>query len=253
MGEGLASVDGCILPIFEATVPATDPGFQLGWTVFDTLEVRGGEVPGLFAHLARLEASAAAALVPLPPMERLADWTRALAAAHGGLGRLRVTVSGSGRCVLTVVDVEPGRRGAPVRAVRGPHRAEPFLGGSVKHGSRAPWVVAVRRAGVDEVLLVDEQGRFTEGTTSGVIAVVDGTLWTAPHDDRILASTTVTGLVEAAIALGVPVRREGPLASGPWDGLYIASATRGLAPVVELDGEVLPGWEPVGRRLADAT
>jgi len=48
------------------------------------------------------------------------------------------------------------------------------------------------------------------------------------------------------------VRRVGPDAGDPsaWDALYIASATRHLAPVVSLDGEALPGWDPVGRLLA---
>ena len=133
--------------------------------------------------------------------------------------------------------------------MRGPHREDPFLGGRVKHGSRLPWVIAVKRSGVDEVLLV-EDGRFVEGTTSGVLAVVDGTLVTAPDDGAALVSTTVARILERAERLGVPVRRERVDAQGPWDGLYIASATRDLAPVVELDGEPLPGWDPVGRRLA---
>ncbi|HMV65890.1 MAG TPA: aminotransferase class IV, partial [Myxococcota bacterium] len=141
---------------------------------------------------------------------------------------------------------------APVRAARGPHRDEPFLGGRPKHSSRAPWAVAVARSGVDDVLLVDASGRFTEGTTCGILAVLDGVLWTAPDDGRILPSTTVIDVVRRAEALGVPVRREGPPADGPWDGLYVASATRDLAPVVELDGAALPGWEPVGRRIAAA-
>ena len=47
------------------------------------------------------------------------------------------------------------------------------------------------------------------------------------------------------------LRREGPPAAGPWDGLYIASVTRDLCPVVEIDGVALPGWDPVGKRLAD--
>jgi branched-subunit amino acid aminotransferase/4-amino-4-deoxychorismate lyase len=103
---------------------------------------------------------------------------------------------------------------------------------------------------VDEVLLVDGDGRFTEGTTCAIAAVVDGVLWTAPHDGRILVSTTLCEVVERAERLGIPVKREGPPASGPWDALYVCSTTRELAPVVELDGKSLPGWDPVGTRLA---
>lgn len=250
--QALASVDGHIVPLAEATLPVTDPAVRVGWSVFETAEVVDGRLPRLDAHLKRLVGSAEAACIPLPDVDRIAGWAEALAVAFGGLGRLRITVTGAGRCVLTCEPLDPGRRGQPLRCVRGPHVDEPFLGGAVKHGSRAPWVVAVVRSGVDDVLLVDDDGRFTEATTAGIVAVIDGVVWTAPDDGRILASTTVAHVIERATALGIPVRREGPPADGGWDGLYVASATRGLAPVVELDGIALSGWEPVGRRLVDA-
>ncbi|MCB9680299.1 MAG: aminotransferase class IV [Alphaproteobacteria bacterium] len=252
MGAGLASIDGHLVPLADARVPVDDPGFTVGWTVFDTAEVVEGAVPRLDAHLDRLAASAAAACVPLPAREHLADWATALAAAHGGRARLRITVSGSGLCVLTATPLSAARRGASITAVRGPHVDDPFLGGAVKHGSRAPWIVAVKRSGADEVLLVDAHGRFTEATTAGIVAIVDGVLFTAPEDGRILPSTTVHVVLDRAAALGVPVVREGARADGPWDALYVASATRWLAPVIRLDGAPLPGWDPVGRALAEA-
>jgi branched-subunit amino acid aminotransferase/4-amino-4-deoxychorismate lyase len=75
-------------------------------------------------------------------------------------------------------------------------------------------------------------------------------LVTAPHDGRILASTTLNELLERAASLNVPILREGPSALGGWDALYVASTTRVLAPVVLLDGVALPGWDPVGRLVA---
>ena len=99
--------------------------------------------------------------------------------------------------------------------------------------------------------MVDSDGRFTEGTSSAILAVIDGALWTAPHDGRILESTTCIEILERAEAAGIPVVRRGAPASGPWAGLYIASTTRDLAPVAELDGESLSGWEPVGQLLRE--
>jgi len=89
-----------------------------------------------------------------------------------------------------------------------------------------------------------------EGTTSGIVAVVDGAVVTAPDGEELLTSTTVMSIIERAHRLGIAVRREFVSASGPWDGLYIASATRDIAPVVELDGEPLGGWDPVGHSIA---
>ncbi len=245
-----ALMDGSIVPLEEARFPVTDPGFTRGWTVFETMRVQDGAVPLLRQHLERLQNSASEACIPFP--DGLEDEVRRLAAMGHGPCRLRITLSGSGRHALTLHPLPKDRWGAPVRCITGPHVDDPFLPGSVKHGSRAGWVVAVRRAGVDEVLLVDAGGRFTEGTTSGILAVYGGTVFTAPHDGRILPSTTVNQLLEAATTLGIPVVREGALAHGPLDGLYIASATRGLAPVIALDGVPLPGWEPIGRDLAAA-
>lgn len=243
----LALVNGTLGPLDEAMIPVTDTGFLSGWTVFETLRVVDRSIPLLEEHLERLACSASAAEIHLPP--EVEEEVVRLASHSDGEGRIRITLSGSGARVLTLVPVPRDRRGAPVRCATGPFVADPFLDGSVKHGSRAGWIVAVRQAGVDDILLVDEAGRLTEGTTCGVIAVLDGVLWTAPHDSRILQSTTVNDALEVAGRLGIPIHREGPLADSAFDGLYMASATRGLAPVVELDGRPLPGWEPIGRSV----
>lgn len=244
---GWAMVDGRLVPLSEACVPADDPAVTTGWSVFETLVAHGDRPERIGEHLSRLARSAAAARIAMPATDLLEREVIEVA-RRVGEARVRVTLTGGGRRLVTATPLEQGRRHRPVRAIRGPHRDEPFLGGAVKHGSRAPWVVAVAASGVDEVLLVADD-RFTEGTQAAILAVIDGEIWTAPHDGRILESTTCLALLERARALGIPVRREAPPARGPWDGLYVASVTRHLAPVVELDGEPLPGWEPVGRRL----
>ncbi len=237
-------------------MPANDRGFLAGWTVFETALALDGRIPALDLHLRRLAHSCRDAMVPLPDgrLDAIAREMADVAERVTGRARVRVTLSGSGVRVVAAEPVSLERFGAPVRAVTGPFAADPFLSGSVKHGSRAGWVTAVQRAGVDEVLLVDEDGRFTEGTTSGIVAVVDGQVWTAPSDGRILPSTTVSQLKDLAKSGGIPVVEQGALADGPWDALYIASATRGLAPVVELDGRSLTdddddAMDPVGAQL----
>ena len=241
-------LDGVGGPSEAACVPADDPAVTLGWSVFETLVLPGAE---LALHFDRLEQSCRRAYVPMPSRDLLRDEIASVGEHVDGAGvRVRITLTGGGRRIVRGDVLDPSRRHGPMRAVRGAHRDEPVLGGAVKHGSRLPWIVAVRESGVDEVLMVDAQGRFTEGTTCGILAVIDGVLYTAPFDGRILESTTVTDILQRARALGVEVRREGPPARGPWDGLYVASATRDLAPVVELDGEALATWDPVGRALA---
>lgn len=250
MAGAIMSVDGRIVAPEAAVLPVTDPAFTVGWAIFETMSGHDGRIPRVGAHLDRLAQSAAAALIGFPPRAQLEEELGALALAHGGTCRIRLTLTGGGHRVIVAEDEEPGRSFRPVRAVRGPHVDDPFLGGAVKHTSRAPWIVAVKRSGVDDILRVDAEGRFTEATTAAIVAVVDGVIWTAPHDGRILASTTLQELLDRAARLGLPVRRQGALASGPWDALYVASTTRVLAPVIELDGVALPGWDPVGSLLA---
>lgn len=246
----VAIVDGVQCALADAHISITDPAVTVGWSVFETLRAVDGQPERLDAHMARLSASARAARIEIADLEALVLEIRQAAQAHGGTCRVRVTLTGGGRRLVVASDLDAARRFQPVRAVRGPHRDDPWLGGRVKHGSRAPWVVAVLRSGVDEVLLVDADGRFTEGTTCAIVAVVDGVLFTAPDDGRILPSTSLQELLGRARTLGVAVQRQGAAAAGPWDALYIASSTRTLAPVVELDGTPLPGWDPIGRRLA---
>lgn len=245
-----AFVNGRAMRLEDVVVPYTDPAVTHGLTAFETLRVDDGEPRALALHLDRLVESCAAMGFPRPDLTALADEVRRAGASLSlPLARVRITITGGGLRIVVGEPGDPTRIHGPVRAVRGVHRDDPVLPGSVKHGSRASWVVAVRRSGVDEVLLVDERGRFTEGTTSAILAVIDGAVWTAPEDGRILASTACAEILERARNLGVPVLRRGPPADHPWEGLYIASSLRDLCPVVELDGEPLPGWDPIGRLL----
>lgn len=247
---GWAMVDGRSMPLAEATVPVTDVGFTHGFSVFETLEAGEGRDPS--ENLARLRRSAAAGLIEMPDEALLRAEIEAVQQKIGPRAVVRITLTGDGRRVVWATPPEPDRLNAPIRAITGRHRDSTFVDGSVKHRSRMGWMVAVRRAGVDEMLLVDGDGRFTEGTSCAVLAVRDGVIHTAPWDGRILESTTLRRLLQLCAALRIEVVREGVRADAPVDALYVASTTRGLAPVVELDGRPLPGWDPVGRRLADA-
>ena len=248
--QGWAVVDGVSMPLEEATLPVTDVGFTHGLSVFETLMAAPGLDPA--ENLARLAASAAASLIPPPDEAQLRQEIELARSRIGSRALVRITLTGDGRRVVWATPPEDDRIGQPVRCVTGAHSDDAFVGGSVKHRSRLGWMVAVRRAGVDEVLLVDADGRFTEGTSSAILAVIDGRVWTAPWDGRILESTTNRRLIGLCGELGIEVVRTGAAAAGPFDGLYIASTTRSIAPVIELDGRGLPGWDPIGRLLAAA-
>ncbi|MFK7928358.1 MAG: aminotransferase class IV [Myxococcota bacterium] len=248
--DGIAIVNGVKLPVDQAGVSVLDPGFTVGWSVFETMVAAGGVPDNLSAHLDRLELSCDEAVVPMHDRKTLEFESHRAAESVEGASRVRITLTAGGSRIVVATPLDATRRHRPVTAARGIWREDPYLEGSVKHTSRASWMVAIARAEVDEILLVDGQGRFVEGTTSAILAVIDGVVWTHPADGRILGSTSCQQLLNRADALSIEVRREAPDAAGPWDGLYIASVSRNIAPVTLLDGERLPGWDPVGRRLA---
>ncbi|MFT7520507.1 MAG: branched-subunit amino acid aminotransferase/4-amino-4-deoxychorismate lyase [Kiritimatiellia bacterium] len=248
--EGIAIVNGMVVPLEEAGISVLDPGFTQGWAVFEALTAINGIPHNMGAHLDRLEGSCTEACVAMPRRSVL-ERELSLASSHvNGMSRLRITLTAAEVRVVTARPIDATRRHRPITAARGVYREDPYVQGSVKHCSRLSWMVAVARSAAEEVLLVDGKGRFTEGTTTGIIAVVNGEMWTHPQDGRILESTTVQRMAERARAFGITVHWTAPDAAGPWDGLYVASITRDIAPVTLLDDERLSGWEPIGRRLA---
>jgi branched-subunit amino acid aminotransferase/4-amino-4-deoxychorismate lyase len=241
--KGVALLDGRLVPLEEATVPLASVQVVYGLAVFETLEAGPGLDPE--PNLRRLAESARAIGVEPPPDAVLRAEIEAVRAAVGERAWVRINLAGDGTRQVYATPVEEARRHAPVRAGRAPH-LESLLPGSVKHRSRAPWQAEVRRRGVDELLFVDGDGRFTEATSCAVVAVVGGVLFTAPWDGRILRSTTLERLLAGYDG---PVVRQGADAAGPWDALYVVSTRRVISPVVELDGASCPGWDPVGERL----
>lgn len=102
-----------------------------------------------------------------------------------------------------------------------------------------------------EHVMLDSEGRWLEGTSSNVFGVVDGELWTA--GEGVLEGILRKIVLELASAAEVPVRLTGP---GPRERLaeaFLTSSSRGLVPIVRVDGERVgegvPG--PVTRGLMD--
>jgi branched-subunit amino acid aminotransferase/4-amino-4-deoxychorismate lyase len=248
--DGVAVVDGQLVPLAQAALPVTDVQVTHGLGVYETLEVRPGI--DVAPNLVRLAESARAIGVAVPGEQVLRREIAQVHAAIGGPAWVRINLTGDGRRIVWGTPVDPARRHVGVRAGRAPHVDHPLLAGAVKQRSRGPWEAEVRRRKVDDLLFVDADGRFTEGSSCAVLAVISGTVWTAPWDGRILRSTTLERLLGHARELGIAVFRQGAPAAGPWDGLYVASSTRSLSPVIELDGAALRPWEPVGRKLAEA-
>jgi D-alanine transaminase len=114
---------------------------------------------------------------------------------------------------------------------------------------------AAQEAGAGEALLLRD-GELTEGSASSVIIVERGALVRRPAGHEILPGTTTDAVFAVARRLGRDCRDERiPEARlRQADEVWIAAATRGVAPVVRLDGRPVgagtPG--PVWRQVAAA-
>ena len=196
----LASLDGRVMPAGEATIPATDEGLLRGDGAFEVIRVYDGRPFALTDHLDRLERSG--------QNLRLADVFRSelereipeLLAERGGGdfdGCLRVVITRGGhRLLLTEpLPASPERirlgvvEYAPTRVLDGVK--------SLSYGANMLCGRLARERGFDEALLVTPHGRVLEAPTSSLFWVErDGTIFTPPLSEHILASITRARIME---------------------------------------------------------
>ena len=259
------SIDGSIADGM-GYVPITDRAFLYGDSIFEAFRTYGGRPHALDRHLARLGRSATSLQIVLPLDEQgfRAEIDALLSAAdarEGNERRIRLIVTrgdapgladdGARRVLLAAPF--PGHpdelyeRGVSVVCVPGGRS-----NAATKAGSYLPSILATREAkarGAYEPLLVDGEGRVTEGGTSNVFAVIDGRLHTPDAD--MLPGVTRGLVLELARALDIAVH-EGPLPVSHLSRateIFITSATREVMPVRELDGRPV-AIGPVTRKLA---
>lgn len=229
-----------------AGIPGDDPGLLLGLTAFETLRCYGRAIFRLGRHVERLVHSAAELEIPCPERAAIAEEIGAVASENA---RIRYTLTAGGHRVVDVAPHDLGMVGRSMRVATLYWEPPAFLPGAVKHGSRAAWLIAARKLGVDEVVLVDGGGFVLEASRSNVVAVVDGVLVTPPLDGRFLEGVTRGALLDAARQAGLELQ-EAPLhADTPLDELYLSSTLKELAPVVAWDGRPAPGAGPMGLAL----
>ncbi len=268
------SIDGVLVPAGEARVSVFDRGFLYGDSVYEVVRTYGLEPFELGPHLARLATSAGRIALRLPwtdermerEIRRVVDSSRRVGESdpggapwNQGERSVRVVVTrGSGEMGLdpglanepTVVIIALPLHGPPSSAYRQGISAWPFggPGGPVRAGDPAAktgehlfHVLAVREARgheAQEALLVDGDGCVTEGASSNVFAVRDGSLETPPLQVGLLAGVTRALVIELARQLGIPLR-ERPLPLGDLeraDEVFLTSTVREVLPVVRIGG-----------------
>ncbi len=272
-------IDGRVRPPGEQSVSVFDRGFLYGDSVFETIRTYGGVPFELDEHLCRLEQSARLVFIPLPvPISGFAaEVLEAVGAAANPESYVRVMLTrGQGALGLdptlcdrplrvTIVQplsIPPAHlyvNGVAAISYRTQREIDGTSAEGAKIGNYLVSVLAMREAGqvgALEALLVDAQGRVSEGASSNVFVVKAGQLITAPVGAGILAGITRAHVLDLAQALRIGVQLRAPHLDEAYaaDEVFISSSIRELMPIVRLDqrslGSGSPG--PVFRQLLAA-
>jgi len=220
-------LNGALIPRSQASVSVFDHGFLYGYGLFETMRAYHGRIFLLERHLSRLLKSAEA--IGLDSNLAGIDLGKACldTLTANGLeeARLRLTVSrgevesfpGDSSNITPTVLVT-ARRYTPLPAqvyergfrvgVSSLRQYSRSLLARIKSTSYLLNMLArleAEAAGLDESLLLNEQGSITEGSTSNIFFAASGSLVTPSLKSGILPGITREVVIEMAGALGISV------------------------------------------------
>lgn len=83
----------------------------------------------------------------------------------------------------------------------------------------------------------------TEGSSSNILGIKDGVLYTHPANNLILKGITRTVVLQCAAEIGLPVVEEAftKQATLEMDELFLTSTTSEITPIIDVDGHVING------------
>ncbi len=235
------------------------PAPEAGARSFTTARWTGRGVRFEGAHLARLERDAST--LGLGDLDReaacraLRELGHAAFGAGEGVVRLEIAAGPGGRAAIGATARNVGRDPTSWRAISLPLVHDGRSAPSGAKLSRRPLyeraVGEATRAGVDEALLFDDEGRLVEGARTNLVAVGPDGVPRVPPESR----GAVAGVALAVAFEGCADLTRGDVARDELDALrelVALNAVRGAVPVVELDGRPVGGGRPgpVATRLA---
>jgi branched-chain amino acid aminotransferase len=243
-----ASVDGTIGPTAEATIGLKDDGLYRGDGAFEVIRLYAGRPFALDDHLARLERSAAVLRLEFDRMALRTEIDALLEAAGPVEGQLRLIVTRGGRRIAVTESIPVHAETITLASIT--YQPTIVLNGvkSLSYGGNMLATRLAKEAGADEALLVRPDGIVLEPPTSSIFWVAEGALRTTALAEGLLASITRDRLLKA-----IPEIEEGAWTLDQVKGAseaFLASTTRELQAVAQIDGSPLP--EAPGPRTREA-
>lgn len=262
-----------LIPRSEASVDIEDRGYQFGDGIYEVIRVYGGKAFYLTEHLNRLEKSAREIRLPLPwdsgllaerinqlvDANRLVEGTIYLQVTRGRAPRNHAFPEKTEPVLVAYTTEVPRPEAMLKEGIRTcTHRDIRWLRCDIKSLNLLGAVLAKQEAvekGCKEAILVRD-GTVTEGSSSNVFIVRNGTLYTHPADNLILHGITRAIVLKCAGEEGIPVKEETFSVDDLYaaDEAFITGTMVEVCPVTRVDdrtiGDGVPG--PVTRRLQQA-
>ena len=197
--------------------------------LIETMRARGGRLPWLARHLARLRASVAA-LGVTAPADDIVDLAR-IAAGHGDRV-LRLELRG-GHVELSTRDVNQDRA---VSVIVSEELHQPYRHKTTRREPFGRALANARRIGADDALLVTPDGYVAEGTAWTLFWWDKGTLFTPAEELGVLPGIGRSRIME----LSVVHEARAPVSALAGRSLFLVNAVRGVVEIARLQGEPVP-------------
>lgn len=280
------NINGRITDERDGVISVLDHGFLYGEGVYEVVRAYGREPFLLDRHLRRMRTSASMLDLPMPFSDeeirgRIAATAEAFCGQPGNRGddglyvRFLLT-RGAGEIsydpracptpslVIIVKAIVPPPDEAFARGVdvvlvsvvrNHPGSVNPLIKSNNLLNNALAAQEAIRR-GAFEGLMHNHNGELSEGSSTNIFIVRNGTVLTPPLDAGLLSGITRGLVLELGPALGIPVRGTALADRDLFgaDEAFVTSTTRELVPVVRVDdrtiGAGVPG--PITKRLLEA-
>ncbi|HUT16571.1 MAG TPA: D-amino-acid transaminase [Anaerolineae bacterium] len=253
------------LPLEQATVSVEDRGFLFGDGIYEVVRLYGGRPFRLEAHLQRLHRSAEGTRMPLP-------------AAVSDLPSIIERVRAENKLHNSEIYIECTRGPVHPRSHSFPAVANPTLlvmplplrplpESALTLGVATITVPDIRwhRCDIKSIMLLPSamakqqarendaheaifirNGIVTEGASTNILSVIEGTLRTHPANEAILAGITRQVVLELAAELEQDLREE-PFTRDQMygaDEVFLASTTNEVLPITRIDGHMIGEGRP---------
>ncbi len=261
-------LNGELIPGSEARISPLGYGFLLGYGAFETMRAYGGIIFRLDRHMARLRHAAellgiAGKLGAFDLEQACRDVLKANSLADA---RVRLTVAGGEGDIVPNPDTLKGINVFIVARKLLPRPAQSYEQGykaaisSYRTNSHSPLsglkstsylanVLArqeARAAGMDEVILLNEQGFVAEGAATNIFLFNGDVLITPPVESGILPGITREVVLELAESLGIRkiVRQVRPDELLSATEAFVTSSTIEIMPLTRLDNKSIGPGKP---------